>query len=240
MDDSRRDEWLAHARARWDARAAAWDSRSAENALAADREADLDRVWAALGLQPGAHLLDAGCGSGQFALALAARGARVTAVDLSPEMIRLGRGNAASRPELPVQWLVAPLDALPLETHSVDAVHARMVLPFVPDIPAALAEIGRVLRPGGRVLVSTAGAFSPVYRDAWRRHLPHAEPGCNFVLPWELEALLTGAGWMVLEGWGEWGAGRHGAPNPAAAGAQADHYLRQATATTWTIIATRG
>lgn len=239
MDDSQREKWLAHARARWDARAAAWDARSAENARGADREADLARIWEALALRPGDRLLDAGCGSGQFALALAARGAIVTAADLSPAMIRLAQGHAAARPELPIQWRVASLDALPLAADAVEAIHARMALPFVPDIPAALAEFARVLRPGGRLLVSTAGAFSPVYRDAWRRHLPGAEPGCNFVLPWELAALLGDGGWAPLDAWGEWGADRHGAPNAAAVGAQADHHLQQATATTWTIIAAR-
>lgn len=237
MSEATRREWLQQAQARWDARAEAWSARSAANAVAPDRPADLDRIWAALALRPGTEVLDAGCGSGQFALALAARGARVTGVDLSPEMIRLAQDYAVrTNPAAPVRLTVGSVDALPLADASVDAVHARMVLPFVPDVPAALREFRRVLRPGGRLLASTAGALSPIYRESWRRHLSDGE-SCNYLLPWELEQLLTTAGWRLRDAWGEWGEDVRGNPNLAATGAAAGHRLQQATATTWSIIA---
>lgn len=234
MDDATRHDWIRRARETWDARAATWNARSGANALAADRPADLDRIWQHLALFPGAHLLDAGCGSGQFALALAVRGARVTGMDLSPEMIRLAQENTG-RLGLPdaVTWVVGPVDRLPLRDGSVDAIHARMVLPFVPDIPAALREFRRVLRPGGRLLASTAGPLSPIYRDSWRRYL-HEELGCNYLLPWEMEQLAGAAGWTMVAGWGEWGADARGNANAAASGKEGDLRLRQASATTWT------
>ena len=68
--------WLERSRAAWDARAERWDARAEANALAPDRAADLDHVWDALRLRRGARVLDAGCGSGQFAIALAERGAQ--------------------------------------------------------------------------------------------------------------------------------------------------------------------
>ena len=236
MDDTTRHEWIRRAQKTWDARAASWNARSSENALAADRAGDLDRIWTELALQPGALLLDAGCGSGQFALALAARGARVTGVDLSPEMIRLARENDG-RLALPeaVTWEVGAVDDLPLPDASVDAIHARMVLPFVPDVPAAMREFRRVLRPDGRLLASTAGPLSPVYRESWRRHLP-GETGCNYLLPWEMERLALASGWTVCAGWGEWGDDARGRANAAAAWAEGDLFLQQASATTWAMI----
>lgn len=236
MDDTARHDWLSTARATWDTRAASWNERSSANAAAADRAADLDRIWAGLALQSGAHLLDAGCGSGQFALALAARGARVTGVDLSPEMIRLAREHASRlAPPATVTWAVAPVDRLPLRDGSVDAVHARMVLPFVPDVPAALREFRRVLRPGGRLLASTAGPLSPIYRESWRRHL-HEQMGCNYLAPWELEHLAVAGGWTTADAWGEWGADARGNANVANMGAEGDPLMQQASATTWSFI----
>jgi SAM-dependent methyltransferase len=117
----------------------------------------------------------------------------------------------------------------------VDAIHARMVLPFVPDISAALREFRRVVRPDGRLLASTAGPISPIYRESWRRHL-REEPGCNYLLPWELEQLAIAAGWTIVAGWGEWGADARGHANAAASGEEGDRLLQQATATTWTCI----
>jgi SAM-dependent methyltransferase len=237
MDDIARQKWIGKAQETWDSRAAFWNSRSSANATAADRAVDIDRIWQELGLHPNARMLDAGCGSGQFALALAARGAQVIAVDLSPEMIRLARENAArTERSAATTWQVGSVDRLPLPAGSVDAIHARMVMPFVPDIPAALREFRRVLRPEGRLLVSTAGPLSPIFRESWRRHL-HEESGCNFVLPWELELLLQEGKWTVYSGWGEWGADARGNANAAGEPAADDLHMQQATATTWTIIA---
>src|SRR5689334_15643267 len=97
--------WLARSRAAWDARVERWDARAEANAAAPDREADLRRVWDAMGLGSGSRLLDAGCGCGQFAIAFAQRGARVTGVDLSPAMIARARAHAAAR-EIAVEWRI--------------------------------------------------------------------------------------------------------------------------------------
>lgn len=236
MDDTTRQVWIRRARETWDGRAASWNARSNANASAVDREADLDRIWRELALFPGARLLDAGCGSGQFALALAARGARVTGVDLSPEMIRLAQENTEHlEPRVAVNWTVGSVDRLPVDDASMDAIHARMVLPFVPDVPAALREFRRSLRPGGRLLASTAGPLSPIYWESWRRHL-HEETGCNYLAPWELVHLALADGWVAVSGWGEWGTDARGNVNTAAPGAEGDRRLQQATATTWTFV----
>ncbi len=238
MNDTDADHWLAQNRDDWNERAEHWDAISEVNAVAPDRGADLDRTWTALGLRPGARLLDAGCGSGQFALAFAARGARVAAVDLSPAMIERARAHAAAR-GLAVDWRLGDLSRLVDPLAVYDAIHARVSLQFVPDVPAALREFRRILRPGGRLFASVPGALSPIYRNSWRRHLQPAPPAANFLLPWELEALLTALGWTLRDGWGDYGADLSGQSNPISTetAAPLDRGLRQAAATTWAVVA---
>jgi SAM-dependent methyltransferase len=231
-------EWIERSRAAWDARAERWDARSEANARAPDRDVDLDRIWTALRLHVDARVLDAGCGSGQFALALAARGARVIGIDLSPEMIRHARQHAWEQ-EREVEWRVGDVTCLADPLAVYDAIHARVLFQLLPDIPSALREFRRVLRPGGRLLASVPGALSPIYRASWMRHLPGGDPGMNYLFPWELESLLHEHGWRILDGWGEWGDDLYGGHNDLAAPMRhAGRALQQATATTWTVIAT--
>jgi len=231
--------WLERSRAAWDARAERWHARAEVTARAADRAVELDRIWNALRLSRGARLLDAGCGSGQWAIAFAERGARVTGIDLSPEMIRLARANASARgQDQDIEWRMGDVTRLADPLAVFDAIHARVLLQFVPDVPATLRELRRGLRPGGRLLASVPGALSPIYRASWMRHLPGGDPGNNYLLPWELENLLLEYGWRVVDGWGEWGDDLHGTGNHAAASLHsAERGLQQATATTWTTIA---
>jgi SAM-dependent methyltransferase len=229
--------WLEHSRTAWDDRAERWHARAEANALAADRSAELDRIGDALRLNRNARLLDAGCGSGQWAIAFAERGVRVTGIDLSPEMIRLARDDANAR-GLDIEWRTGDVTRLTDPLAVFDAIHARVLLQFLPDVPAALGELRRVLRPGGRLLASVPGALSPIYRASWMRHLPGGDPGNNYLLPWELENLLLEHGWRVIDGWGDWGDDLYGTVNDAASSLRrADRDLQQATATTWTTIA---
>jgi len=232
------DAWRERVRQAWDERAERWDAMAEANAAAPDRAADLDRTWDALRLRPGARLLDAGCGAGQFAIAFAERGCRVTAVDLSPRMIELARGHA-ERSGVAVEWRVGDLARIADPLAVYDAIHARVALQFVPDIPAALREFRRLLRPGGRLCASVPGALSPIYRRSWQRHLRPAAENANYLLPWELERLLEAHGWTLRDGWGEGGGDCSGEPNPldAVTIATLPRSLQQAAATTWTVIA---
>ncbi len=236
--DAGRDGWLARVRANWDDRAARWDETAGADAASSARAVEVERTIAALRLGPGDRLLDAGCGAGQWAITFAERGLRVTAVDLSPEMIRRAEAHAAGR-GVAVEWRVDDIGRLPDPVAVYHAVHARVVLQFVPDLPATLGAIRRVLRPGGRLLASVPGALSPIYRGSWRRHLGDAPPEVNWLVPWELERLLEADGWTVLDGWGEWGRDLTGQPNPFDPGALAglDRRLLQASATTWCVVA---
>jgi ubiquinone/menaquinone biosynthesis C-methylase UbiE len=99
----------------------------------------------------GHRVLDAGCGSGPLSAALRAKGAVITGFDASPEMIKLARQRLGEDAMLHVADLNQPL---PFADGSFDDVLASLVLHYVPDWTAPLAELRRVLKPGGRLVVS--------------------------------------------------------------------------------------
>jgi 2-polyprenyl-3-methyl-5-hydroxy-6-metoxy-1,4-benzoquinol methylase len=235
---SEHDAWLDRVCTNWNERAPRWDEMSEANAEAPDRPADLERTAAALGLKPGSRLLDAGCGSGQFAIAFADFGCRVTAIDLAPDMIARGRKHAAER-GVEVEWRVGEIARLSDSVAAYDAIHARVMLQFVPDVPAALREFRRVLKPGGRLYASVPGALSPIYNRSWRRFIEPHKVGTSYMVPWELEEVLQALGWTILDGWGNTGRNLTGDENPLAPSALdgLDRRLQQAAATTWAVIA---
>lgn len=103
----------------------------------------------------GAKVLDAGCGTGRLAVALAERGvARVWGVDASPEMLAVARAKAPS-----VGFKQGRLEALPFKDGWFDAAVTWLVVHLV-DRPAAFSELRRVLASGGRLAIVT---FDPSY-----------------------------------------------------------------------------
>ncbi|HEY8584716.1 MAG TPA: class I SAM-dependent methyltransferase [Capillimicrobium sp.] len=111
----------------------------------------LRRDWLVARVEPGARVLDLGCGEGQFAVALRARGAHPLGVDVVAEPLRRARER---HPEL--AWRLAPIDGpLPLDDRAVDVVWAGEVVEHVVDVAAWLGEVRRVLPSGGRLLLTT-------------------------------------------------------------------------------------
>jgi SAM-dependent methyltransferase len=103
-----------------------------------------------LDAQAGDRILDLGCGNGQLTARLAATGARVTGVDLSPEMVAAARA-------LGLEAEVANAEALPFADGSFDAVFSNAALHWVRDHDAMQAEVYRVLKPGGRFVAEMGG-----------------------------------------------------------------------------------
>lgn len=110
-----------------------------------------------LDLRPGETVLDLGSGPGLDAL-LAARQVgptgRVIGVDMTPAMIEKARASAARLGVAHVEFRAGRLEALPVADASVDAVTSNCVINLVPDKRAVFAEAARVLRPGGRLVIS--------------------------------------------------------------------------------------
>lgn len=117
----------------------------------------------AVGAGEGLHVLDLAAGQGNCALEAARRGARVTAVDASPAMVATGR---AATGDLPVEWVEADARTLPLGDAEAAAAVSSFGLIFVPDPETAVAELGRVLRPGAPLALSTWLPDGPVSATA--------------------------------------------------------------------------
>jgi ubiquinone/menaquinone biosynthesis C-methylase UbiE len=125
----------------------------------------------------GDSVLDLACGTGYLTFAAAEKAGasgRVVGVDVNQAMLDV----AARRVVPPTTWVRAPADAMPFGDAQFDVVVCQQGLQFFPDLRAALAEIGRVLRPGGR-LAATAWAprdRSP-YHEAQGQAARAAAPG---------------------------------------------------------------
>ena len=129
--------------------------------------AGLDRRWRRLAaetvVRPRDAVLDACCGTGDLAIAAERAGGRVTGLDFSEQMLVRARGKSDS-----VEWILGDVTALPFDDASFDAVTVGFGIRNVPDLDAGLAELARVLRPGGRVacleITRPEGMLKPFFR----------------------------------------------------------------------------
>lgn len=129
-------------------------------------------------LQTGERVVDIACGTGLIARLAAERvgpTGSVTGVDIAPEMIDVAKSVPAP-PAPRIEWHVADAKALPLPDASYDVATCQMGLMFMENRSAALAEIRRVLVPGGRVVVNTPGRIQPVFEHMEEAIVEHINP----------------------------------------------------------------
>lgn len=112
------------------------------------------QTYEELRLEPGHKVADIGCGAGDDAYALAGMvpQGKVTGVDLSESMVAEARKRFGDTPNL--EFIASGIENLPFADNSLDAIRADRLLIHVPDTRAALAELLRVLKPGGRLTLS--------------------------------------------------------------------------------------
>lgn len=111
----------------------------------------------------GGHVLDVATGTGLVAKALLDRGFRVTGLDQSPEMLARARARFGDRVEL----VEASAESLPFPDAAFDHLTFTYLLRYVDDPGATLAELARVVRPGGTVAMLEFGLPRGVWRPPW-------------------------------------------------------------------------
>ncbi|KYK13855.1 MULTISPECIES: class I SAM-dependent methyltransferase [Streptomyces] len=168
------------------ARAADWDSRFPDDGPA------YTAAVAELGLSDGARVLDAGCGTGRALPPLRAAvgpSGLVVGADLTPAMlqaaVRAGRDRDG-------RLLLADVAALRLRSRSLDAVFAAGLVAHLPDPPANLRELARVVRPGGVLAL-----FHPIGRAALAARQGRRITSDDLRAEPRLRPLLAGSGWRM-------------------------------------------
>jgi ubiquinone/menaquinone biosynthesis C-methylase UbiE len=145
-------------------------------------------------LDPGVTVGDLGCGSGRVAATIAPFVHAVVGVDSSPEMLDVARARLAGSEN--VQLVHGRIEQLPLDSASLDIALVVHLLHHVVDPNAALAEVARVLRPGGRLVVADV---LPHPYEEYRRTMGHVWLGFSRPM---IEAAFAHAG-LVGERWHE-------------------------------------
>jgi SAM-dependent methyltransferase len=178
-------EARARARATWSA--GHWDEVS--KLLPAAGEVVLDLA----GVQAGMDVVDVGCGSGgTVAIPAALRGARVTGVDVTPELFDDAR-RRASEAGVEVEWVEGDAAALPLDDDGFDRVLSTFGHAFAPDQEGAARELVRVCRPGGRIVAAmwTPEGLNGEMFAVTGRHMPAPPAGTKPPIAWGTEERWT-------------------------------------------------
>jgi 2-polyprenyl-3-methyl-5-hydroxy-6-metoxy-1,4-benzoquinol methylase len=155
----------------------------------------------------GKRVLEIGCGRGGFACWLAARErhapAEVVAADFSETAVAKGEAFAARRGLKGIRWEVADVQDIRHADASFDTVVSCETVEHVPDPRRALRELARVLRPGGRLLLTTPnylgmmGLYRGYMRLTGRCYTEEGQPINNFLLLPRVRAWVAGAGLRV-------------------------------------------
>jgi ubiquinone/menaquinone biosynthesis C-methylase UbiE len=169
----------------------------------------------------GLDVLDVGCGQGIDLYRYAAAGARATGIDLTPRHVALARAHLRAM-GVQAEVIIGDAERMPFPDDSFDWVSSNGVLHHTPDIRQALAEIRRVLRPGGRATIIVYNRTSVhfwLYQILWRgiRHgglltkgyrrlladieVGAGEPLVRVYSPRQVRRMLTRAGFRDVSSW---------------------------------------
>lgn len=163
-----------------------WDRVTAQFGPVADRYRacaifsqgpDLEWIVQASALTGHESVLDVGTGAGHTALVLAGSARRVVCLDPTPEMLASARCLAEERGQTRVEFVVGAAEQLPFADGQFDLVSCRYAAHHFADLTAALREVCRVLRPGGRLVVVDNVAPSDPELERWINELErHRDP----------------------------------------------------------------
>jgi 2-polyprenyl-3-methyl-5-hydroxy-6-metoxy-1,4-benzoquinol methylase len=158
----------------------------------------MQRIECEAALLRGKHCLEVGCGLGYDSLELLKRGVRVTATDLTPTAVELARRHFEIAGVQPEDVRVESVLDLSLPDESFDAVWANGVLHATGDTARAVAEVRRVLKPGGRAIVShfyRRPSWMYLLHRFGRENIEHRDedpPVNEFLREREIESLFRG------------------------------------------------
>lgn len=143
------------------------------------------------GVKPGQRVLDVGSGTGVVAITAARLGANVTGSDLTPELLEQARHNAVIA-NVEMEWREADVEKLPFPDAHYDAVLSQFGHMFAPRPDVAVAEMLRVLRPGGTIAFSTWPPDHFVGRmfALTARYAPPPPPGAAAPVQWGEPAIV--------------------------------------------------
>ncbi|MFC3039335.1 class I SAM-dependent methyltransferase [Virgibacillus xinjiangensis] len=192
MDDF---NWKEKAESAWNDRSSFWQARSRkmwEDGSRKDIIPFIEKHWI-----KGSNVLDIGCGDGYGSRKLYRSGFAVSGLDISGEMVAAAERNNGGL----INFQKGDANSLPYLDSSYDAIMAINVLEWTESPLAALREMRRVLRDGGKVCAGILGPTAAPRTNSYSR-LRGEKVICNTMMPWEFQKLVEEEGMNYIDGFG--------------------------------------